>query len=259
MALLRMQQALAAILLEPQARKAFADDPRAALEAQGVAGRDLALLATLDADDLAYFAERRNIDRLQALRADAPRAMRLLETLPGRAKPYLRAFPYSLEDPLAETDRLARWIRSAAADGSAPAALADLAAFDAAALRLAALAPSKGRASRRPSRAPGLVLLRQETDIRPFLRGDRPARAAPRRASLLALQRTEDDVLWHALDALDHELLRRADGRRLERTWLRQAAAAAKASLEQAREAAAALRREGLLRAPASGRRAGAS
>jgi hypothetical protein len=256
MALLRVQEALAAILMEPESRRAFAHDPRTALEAQGLAGRDLELLATLDADDLAYFAERRNIDRLQALRADAPRAMRLLETLPGRAKPYLRAFPYSLEDPLAETDRLARWSRAAATEGSVPAALADLAAFDAAALRLGALAPPKAKPSRRPSRASGVLLLRQETDIRRLLAGDAPAHTAPRRPSFLALQRTEDDVLWHALDALEHELLRLADGRKLEPTWLRQAAAAAQATVEESRKAAADLRKEGLLRAVSGARRA---
>lgn len=253
MGLLRIQQELAAILMEPPARAAFAKDPRGSLRARGLRGRDLDLLAGLIADDLAYFAERRNIDRLQALRADAPRAMRVLEVLPGRARPYFRACPYSLEDPVAETRRLAAWCKAAARQGEAPGLLADLAAFDSAALRLAGTRPPASRASKLPRRAPGVVLLTLSSSIAPVLRGGDPAAARPG-PSFMALHRTEDDVLWYALDALDHRLLRSARGQVAEGAWLKAAAAATGRSVAAARRAQAELARKGLLspRAPAA-------
>jgi len=246
MSLLRLQEELAAILMEPHARKAFASDPRKTLSARGLSGRDLDLLAALDADDMAYFAERRNIDRLQALRADAPRSVPMLESLPGRVKPYFRACPFALEDPLAETDRFAQWCKAAAIDGGAPTLLADLAAFDATALRLSGRAPLTDRASTRPCTSKNVELLRLSNILPPFLRSGDPSDAVAGR-SVLALQRTHDDVLWHELDQLDLELLRLANGRRSEAQWITVASSAAKATKAETLHAAARLLEKGLV------------
>lgn len=246
MSLLKIQEELAAILMEPQARKAFASDPRKALAARGLSGRDLDILASLDANDMAYFAERRNIDRLQALRADAPRSVPFLESLPGRAKPYFRAFPFSLEDPQAETDRFAQWCKGAAIDGGAPTLLADLAAFDATALRLTGQPPLKDRASTRPCASKNVVLLQLSNVLPPVLRSGDPSDAVSGR-SVLALQRTHDDVLWHELDQLDFELVRLANGRRAEAQWITVASSVAKETKAETMHAAQHLLQKGLV------------
>lgn len=248
--LLRIQQELAAILMEPNARKAYAQDPRGSLMARGVKGRDLELLSKLVPDDLAYFAERRNIDRLQALRADAPRATRLVETAHGRLNAYFRAFPYSLEDPLAETDRFARWCKAVAREGTFPAVLPDLAAFDAAVLRLMGAKARAAQPSRRPRRAPGVKVLRLGHLISPALRTGDAKQAKPGPAAM-ALHRTADDVRWYGLTALDSALLRAADGKVSEAAWLKAAAATTGSTVAAARKAARALVGDGLL-APAA-------
>lgn len=246
MGLLRIQEELAAILMEPQARKAFAKDPGALLAARGVRGRDRALLISLVPDDLAYFAERRNIDRLHALRADAPRATRLLESAHGRLNAYFRAFPYSLEDPVLETVRFARWARGAAGAGDVPALLPDLALFEATVLRLLR---SKGRTaqpSRRPRRAPGVRVLRLGHALGPALRSGDAGKARAGLAAM-ALRRTADEVLWQGLSPLEAELLRTADGRRPEAPWLKAAAKACRASPGAVRKAARGLVADGYL------------
>lgn len=249
MGLLRIQQELAAILMEPQARKAFAKDAQALLAARGVTGRDRALLAGLVPDDLAYFAERRNIDRLHALRADAPRATRLLESAHGRLNSYFRAFPYSLEDPVQETTRFARWARGAAKAGDAPALVADLALFEATVLRLLKTAGRQARPSSRPRRAPGVRVIRMGHALGPALRS-RDARQAKAGPAAMALRRTGDDVLWQGLSPLEATLLRTADGKRPEGSWLRVAARACGASLPAARRAARGLVADGYLAPP---------
>ena len=249
MTLQRIQEELAAILMEPAARKAFAQDPRGSLKARGVKGRDLDLLAGLVADDLAYFAERRNIDRLQALRADAPRSTALLEAAHGRLNAYFRAFPYSLEDPLDETNRFARWCMGAAAEGTVPPVLPDLAAFDAAVLRLVRSKAKATKASDRPRRAPGVRILRLGHAIGPALRSGDAAQAKPGPASI-ALHRTEDDVRWYGLTPLDEALLRTADGTRTPTAWLKMAATSAGTTVAKARKAARELVDDGLLAPP---------
>jgi hypothetical protein len=246
--LLRIQQELAAILLEPEARKAFAKDPRGALKARGVKGRDLKLLAGLDPDDLAYFAQRREVDRAHALRADAPRAAALLETMGLKA--YFRAHPYALEDPRAETDRFARWCRTAAREGMAPPVAADLAVFDAAVLRMLADPARATRPSKWPRRAPGVRLLRLGHTIGPALRSGDHHDAKPGDATV-ALRRTPDDVYWQGLTPLEEALLRSADGKATEAAWLKGAATASQASVAAARKAARGLVRDGLLAPPA--------
>jgi hypothetical protein len=254
MGLLKVQQELAAILMEPAARKAFRDDPAGSLRARGVRGRDLQLLAGLVPDDLAYFAERRNIDRLQALRADAPRSTRLFEDAHGRLNAYFRAHPYSLEDPRKETERFARWCRQAVArEGSLPAVLPDLAAYEAAVLRLLVAKPKAATANRRPRRAPGVKLLRLRHRIGPALRADDPRKAEPAGAAgaWMALHRTADDVCWFGLSAVEAALLRSASGNASEAAWLKAAAAAAGTTPVQARKAARELAADGLLCPPA--------
>jgi hypothetical protein len=253
--LLKIQQELAAILLEPAARKAFAEEPRGYLRKRGVKGRDVELLASLVPDDLAYFAERRNIDRHHALRADAPRSVRLLESAHGRPNSYFRAFPYSLEDPRDETDRFARWCKAAAHDGILPAVLPDVAAFEAAGLRMIAQPFRPAKPSAKPKRAPGVKVLRLRHRIGPVLRTGNAAAANPG-PTVMALVRSADDVHWFVLPPLQAMLLLSADGRRTPATWLKAAAVATSATVAQARKAAAALARDGLL-APAPGRRHG--
>ncbi|MHB1261623.1 MAG: hypothetical protein ACYC2H_07885 [Thermoplasmatota archaeon] len=271
MGLLRIQQELAAILMEPQARKAFAKDPHALLAARGIKGRDRTLLASLVPDDLAYFAERRNIDRLHALRADAPRATRLLESAHGRLNAdgeltaassrqtplglsaYFRAYPYSLEDPVAETARFARWARGAARAGDVPALLPDLALFEATALRLLKAKAKAPRPSPRPRRAPGVRVLRMGHALGPALGSGDAAKAGPGPAAM-ALRRTGDDVLWQGLSPLEAELLRTADGKRPEPSWVKTAAKACGASLPAVRKAARGLVADGYL-APLAARR----
>jgi hypothetical protein len=248
MGLLRIQQELAAILLEADARKAFARDPRGSLKARGVRGRDLKLLASLDPDDLAYFAQRRDVDRIHALRADASRAVHLLET--GGLKAYFRAHPYSLEDPRAETDRFARWCKAAAREGLGPPVLPDLAAFDAAVLRMLGEPARATRPSKWPRRAPGVRLLRLGHAIGPALRSGDHRKARPG-AATMALRRTPDDVYWQGLTPLEEALLRSADGKATEAAWLKAAAAAGQSSLAAARTEARGLVRAGLLAPPA--------
>lgn len=250
MGLLRIQQELAAILLEPEAGKAFAKDPAGALKARGVKGRDLKLLAGLDPDDLAYFAQRRAVDRAHALRADAPRATHLLETVGLNA--YFRAHPYSLEDPRAETDRFAGWCKAATAarDGRVPPVLADLAAFDAAVLRMLGEPARATRPSKWPRRAPGVRLLRVGRAIGPALRTGDHRKARPG-AATVALRRTPGDVYWQGLTPLEEALLRSAGGKATEAAWLKAAASAGGSSLAAARKAARGLVRAGLLAPPA--------
>ena len=250
MGLLKVQQELAAILMEPAARKAFRDDPEGSLRARGVRGRDLRLLAGLVPDDLAYFAERRNIDRLQALRADAPRSTRLFEEAHGRLNAYFRAHPYSLEDPRDETDRFAKWCRQVVdREGTLPAMLPDLAAYEAAVLRLLIAKPRAAAPSRRPKRAPGVKLLHLRHRLGPGLRADDPRKAEPagHGGAWMALHRTADDVRWFGLSGLDAALLRSASGKATETAWLTAAAKNVGSTARAARRAADELRADGLL------------
>lgn len=264
MGLLRIQRELAAILMDPQARKAFAKGPEGHLAARGVTGRDRTLLAGLVPDDLAYFAERRNIDRLHALRADAPRATHLLESARGRLNAdgeptaassrqtplglsaYFRAFPYSLEDPVRETARFARWARGAAKAGEVPALLPDLALFEATALRLLRSRARASKPSRRPRRAPGVRVLRLGHALGPALRSGDAQKAGPGPAAM-ALRRTADDVLWQGLSPIEAGLISTADGRTAEDPWLRQAARAAGTDMAAARKASQGLVAAGYL------------
>lgn len=249
MGLLRQQEALAVVLMQAQERKAFAQDPTATLRSLGLRGNDLALLASLDADDLAYFATRRNIDRYQALRADAPLTLRLLEATRGRVQAYFRTFPFSLEDPRAETKRFATWCVRAARDGTVPALAPDLARYEAAVLDLLARKPRAAPPSTKPRRAPGLVRFMATHRLQQALRSKGIPKATPN-ATPVVVQRTADDVRWNVLTPLEAALVDLADGKRTQATWLKQATQQAGATLAEARKAAAGLRRDGLL-APA--------
>lgn len=246
MGLLEVQQALAAVLMQPAERKAFAQNPRATLRHMGLKGRDLDLVAGLDADDLAYFATRRNIDRHHALRADAPLSVRLLEDTRGRVQAYFRAFPFSLEDPVKETARFAKWARQAAKDGSAPALLPDLAAYEAAVLRLVGTAYKPPRPSRNPKRAGGQSYLLAEHLLHQALRSKGTPKARPGTA-FVVVKRLPDDVRWHVITDLEAALLDGADGKLPEARWLAKAAKSAGATLAQARKAATGLWNDGLL------------
>ena len=249
MGLLRIQEELACILLEPATRKAFRDDPASLLRSRGVGGRDLALLARLVPEDLAYFAERRNVDRHHALRADAPRSVALLESSHGRLSAYFRVHPFSLEDPRRETERFARWCSQAARDGLVPPVLPDLARFEAVVLRLlGAATPRQPVTVTRPTRARGLRMLRLGHRLGPALRAGRPEAAEPGPA-WMALRRTPDDVRWNGLTAAEAWLLRAADGRRTMTQLAREALVAGHPA-SAVRKASRELSTQGLLRLP---------
>lgn len=253
MSLLKLQRELAALLIEEPARRAFAEAPRAYARRR-LAGKDAALLASLDPGDVGYFASRRRIDRLAALRVDVPRAAALLEGRGDHLR-YFRAHPYALEDAVKEAARLARWAAQAARKGQVPPLAADLARYEAAHLALRARAPRPARPSAAPRRAPGLVLLALAHDLGPALADDGPP-AAPARRCLVALHRTTDGVEAGEVRPLVWHLLKRADGRRSAASLARQAAEAAGTSAAAATRALRALRREGVLSpAPAAPRR----
>lgn len=246
MGLLEVQQALAAVLMQPAERKAFAQAPRDTLRKMGLKGRDLDLVAGLDADDLAYFATRRNIDRHHALRADAPLSVRLLEDTRGRVQAYFRAHPFSLEDPVQETARFARWARQAAKDGTAPALLPDLAAYEAAALKLMGTACKPTRPSRNPKRAGGQTYLMVAHLLHEALRAKGTPKARPGTA-FVVIKRLPDDIRWHVVTDLEAALLDGADGKTPEKAWLANAAKSTTSTLTQAKQAAAGLWKDGLL------------
>lgn len=246
MGLRAQQQALAAILMQAEERKAFAADPRAALRRLGVRGKDADLLASLDADDLAYFATRRNVDRHQALRADAPITMRLLEATRGRVQAYFRAHPFSLEDPRDELIRFARWCMHAARDGTVPALAPDLARYEAAVLRYATQEPKPVRASAKPKRTPQQVRFTAAHRIADALRADGVPTAPPATCHVV-VHRAQDGVRWHVVTPLEACLIGAADGKRSEESWLRLAARESGATLADARRAAAGLRKDGLV------------
>lgn len=246
MGLLQVQQALAAVLMQPAERKAFAQDPRGTLGKLGLKGRDLDLVAGLDVEDLAYFATRRNVDRHHALRADAPLSVRLLEDTRGRVQAYFRAYPFSLEDPVKETARFAKWARKAAQDGAAPALLPDLAAYEAAVLKLVGTAYKPSRPSRNPRRAAGQSYLAAEHRLHEALRS-RGTPKARTGAAFVVVKRLPDDVQWHVITDLEAALLDGADGKTPEAQWLAKAAKASGSTLASARQAAAGLWKDGLL------------
>lgn len=246
MTLHAVQSELARILLEADASRKFAHDPASYLRARGVQGRDLDLLAALDADDLAYFASRRNIDRIVALRADAPLATDALRRTKGNLNRYFRAFPYSLEDPRLEIQRFASWARKVAARGGIQPIVADLAAYEAEVQALLATQARKARPSKHPRIAPGVRLLHLETSIADVLL-ERPARASPAGPASMALHRTATEVLWFVLDPLDVALLDSADGATPQKQWITAAANRTSSSPAQAREAFAVLAAQDLL------------
>lgn len=246
MSLLQVQQALAAVLMQAPERAAFARDPQGTLRRLGLKGRDLALLATVDADDLAYFATRRNVDRHQALKADAPMTVALLEATRGRVQAYFRAHPFSLEDPWRETERFARWCRKAAADGSAPALAPDLAAYEAAVLRLMGRTPRAAKPSAKPRRTPDQVRFTARHRLHEALRSDGVPKARAGE-TFVVVRRVPGDVKWHVVTPLEAALVERADGKRTEASWLKAAAKSAGATVAAAKAAAAGLRKDGLV------------
>ena len=249
MGLAALQEQLAALLMEAPQRAAFAADAPAFLRSQGLRGRDARLLASLDADDLAYFASRRHIDRQVALRAELPRSCRLLEA-EGRLLWYLRDCPYAREGAVAEARQFAAWARRAARAGQVTALLPDLAAFEVEVLRLGlAAAPAAGGAGLRPAaypmRAPRTAILHLRHPVQ-GARGQAVPAVAPEE-TFLGLVRT-DGVVWHRFERVDFELLRSARGRMPESAWLAAAARAAAVPVAEARESARQLRAVGLLR-----------
>jgi hypothetical protein len=246
MSLLQLQQELARLLMEPEARQSFARSPKAHLTQRGVKGSNFDLLASLVPDEIAYFAQRRNVDRHQALRADAPRAVAQLEAEHGRLNLYFREHPYALEDPLAETAVFARWTRRHARQGTVSHAVADLAAFEAAVLALYRKTYRPTPATTKPRRATGARLLRLQTNLAIQLRRTKGVTAMG--PNWMALLRVEDDVRWFALSDVETHLLRRATGQRTWQQWLQSSPYPIRATTQAARE----LIRDGLLapRAP---------
>lgn len=246
MGLLAQQQALAAILMEAPRRKAFAADPKGTLRKLGLAGKDLALLASLAPDDLAYFATRRNIDRHQALRADAPLTMRLLEATRGRVQAYFRAYPFSLEDPRDELIRFASWCVAAAKDGTVPALAPDLARYEAAVLRYATQEHKPVRPSTKPKRTPQQVRFTASHRLQEALR----SKGVPQASvgdTYVVVHRAPSEVKWHVVTAVEAALIDTADGKVDEAAWLKAAARWAGVGLADAKRAAAGLRKDGLI------------
>lgn len=245
MTLLKLQRELAALLMEEPARQAFAAGKRRYVRQRGLAGKDARLLASLDADDVGYFASRRAIDRRGALRLDLGRTTALLEQGDGLFR-YFRACPYALEDPVKEAKRVAAWAVKAARKGQVPALVADLARYEAADLALRAAAPRTARPSRHPRRAPHVVLLRVGHDLAPVLDEDGSLEAEARPAHVV-LWRGPEGVHGGKVPPVVAELLRRADGRTPEAALVREAARASKTAVSGAKRALAELRKEGLL------------
>jgi len=236
MDLKRLQEQVAALLMEEPARRSFARDPKAHVRRTGLKGKEARILAGLDADDVAYFASRREIDRRGMLRADMPDSFDRLDA-EGRVLLYFRAFPYALEDPLRESARFARWARQAARKGQVSALLADTAAFEAALLRARTLAYRPPRPSARPRRAPGLRLLALSHDL-----SDGTARRC-----LVAIVPTARGVEAGEVDALTWHVLRAADGKRTFAQVAALAASKAGAPASRAGTTARRLAREGFL------------
>lgn len=249
MPLQAMQEALALVLMDGTARQAFAKDPTGTLRRLGLKGNDVTLLSTVDANDLAYFATRRNIDRHQALRADAPLTMRLLEGTRGRVQAYFRAYPFSLEDPQKETARFAEWCKQAAKDGTVPALAPDLARYDAGVLRLLTRPYREAKPSARPKRVAGLIRFQAAHRLQDALRSDGVPKARPGPVHVI-LQRTPDDIRWNIVTPLEATLVALADGKRTEAQWLREAQQRHGGTRTAITKVAAQLRRDGLI-APA--------
>lgn len=240
MGLRAVQRQLAALLMEESELRAFAASPAAFLRARRQRGNDARLLAALDANDLAYFASRRRIDRGVMLAADLPRTAGLLGA--RGLVPYFRANPYALEEWAAEATRFAGW----ASRQHEPAVLGDLARFEFAELRLMRREWKSTPPSRQPRRAAGLVLLALGHRVD----GPSTGRRGP---SFYALLRQPNDVTWFRYGKLEHALLRTADGRRGESAWLGQAAKMSGTTTTEAGAAARLLRNEALLAARQTG------
>jgi len=234
----RFQEELAALLMEEPARRSFARDREGHAKRASLKGKEARILAGLDADDVGYFASRREIDRRGMLRADLPRSFDVLDEQ-GRVLLYFRAFPYALEDPLAEAKRFARWAKQAARKGQVPALLADLATFERAHLAVRSARPRAARASARPRRVPGLVLLQLQHDL-----GEEPP--APRPCSVVLVP-TPSGVEAGEVDALTWHVLRAADGKRTVAQVAALAARRAGAAPAKAGAAVRRLAREGFL------------
>jgi hypothetical protein len=238
----KLQEELASLLLEEPSRRSFARGRTRHVRGRGLRGKEATLLASLDADDVAYFAARRAADRRSALAADLPRTYQALDEA-GKLPAYFRAHPYALEDPLREAARAAGWC--ARPEGArVPAWIADLAAFEHAHLALLAKPFRAARASRRPRRAPGVVLLRLGHDLAPALSRGRGGRS---RATYAALVRRPGDVEAGEIPALDFHVLRAADGRRTDAQVLAAAARRASATEPKARASLRRLQRDGWL------------
>lgn len=237
--LAKVQSALAAILMEPEAMAAFRRDPQAYARRAGLAGAHSQILAGLPVEGAAYFASRRVIDRHHYLRADLPRCVAALDAGAGLAASYFADCPYAKEDPRAEVRQFAAWAKAAARSGRAPAALADLAAIEAAGMLLMDKEHAVAAPARRLTRAPGVVVLRLRHDPDGLL-GDEPLQAAAGRFTTV-LVREPDDVEVYRLGAASAALLALADGKRTARQAV--AAVAREHGARAAQEALRTLRR----------------
>jgi hypothetical protein len=241
--------------LEEDARRAFAKDPEGWAHARGLRGAEARLLAGLDAGDVGYFASRRQIDRRAMLAADVPKAAaRAIHE--GALLAYFRAHPYAIEDPLREAARFAAWARQAARAGRLSAFAADLAAYEAAELRLRSLPARAAKPSARPRRAPRLRLLRFGHDLAPALRARGVPREGAARPCFVVLARTPEGVEGGEVSPLVFHLLRAANGRRSDAEVARAAARLAGRPPAEAARVLAQLRREGALAPRPPNRRA---
>ncbi len=235
MGLLAVQTQLAGLLAQEDALRDFARDRRGFARATGLRGKDAILLAGLDAGGLAYFARRRRIDRTVMLRADMPRTVALLgeRGLAG----YFRRHPFALESPVHEAKRLAAWL----APRPGAVGLGDLARLEHAQLRVTKRAHRTARPTPYPKRSPGVILLTLQHRV------DTPLPRRSAQAAFYAILRQADGVTWLRYGALENALMQSANGSRTEQAWLRFAARQAGRSARLAKQAAQALRREGLV------------
>lgn len=213
MTLARVQEELAALLMEPGRLDAFAADPKAYARKAGLKGKDADLFAGLPAEGARYFAQRRRIDRFAYLRGDLPHGVALLDREVGLAA-YFGAHPYALEEPMKEVARFAKWSRAAARAGSIPAFVRDVVLVEAAAVLLMHAPHRVARRSVRPRRAPGVHLVRVAHDPEHFLH-DHAWTPAPGDFTVV-LQRVPGDVENPVLKPAELDALRAATGRLTE-------------------------------------------
>ncbi|MHB8633696.1 MAG: hypothetical protein ACYDBQ_07010 [Thermoplasmatota archaeon] len=199
-----LQAAVAALCMDEGALDAWAADPAGFARRWGLAGPGLRMLSGLHAQDVAYVAAQRRIDRSSQLCGLLPETMARISA--AQARSYFKAHPYPRADAVQEAARFAKWCQRAVLDCMAP----DLARLESA---LATLGRGRARrGGRRPGLARAVVVLELRHDVSGYGRGARKGHAL-HRATCLALVRTPAGVERYRLTGADRELaLRARDG-----------------------------------------------